>query len=432
MGSFFDICAWIKVIFPEWLFFLSGSEAMSIEGQNTHNVIQKNQENTILRTYRKVFAVMTAGGLFGAAYVFTSPVFSYGVVTFFFLQNAFLPENPTGLLSYSMTFELIAATLLIGISFLMTQQLFRKNVYKNQYRKSIRFSTVLMAVPFLETFLIAVLSLVLGYFPAGSSTASGPALTFSTSNLLETLAYIGALAFIWTFFISCFAGIVIGIFYGFVGYGTQLSRVEFVIVAVLVFIGIFYFPMLVPAGIFGIYATLPVSYRVRTYLHRKEESFKVILERLRTRRSTFVYTLIFGTALFLASFPFLFTFREQTGLITFYTYAFQGWIVVVALLTGIIGAVVMSSSLMVLAGRKRSKQMFLIIMLQTSAALAILIYLTFFYAPVASTIYLSPAILILQPVIAYYFGILIGSLSIFQAYQNETVERKQKGSKTTL
>ncbi len=369
-------------------------------------VARKDPVQAVLETYRKAFAILAVAGVFGTYYVIISPVFSYGILSFFFGQEAFLPSNPSGILSYGITVFLAAASLCSASAFLIISSVFRRDIFSGMYRKTIRISTVLLAVPFIETGIMAFVSLFLSYSPGGSNT-TGPTLAFNPSNPLESLAYIGAVAFLATYAVSIFSGIVIGIFYGFAGSARMLRRAEFAILSFFVFVGIFYFPFLILAGIFGFYATLPVSSVVRELVANEYGILVRVISKYAAERKTYFYTLSAGIALAVATLPVLLDLRHVgSGFLSYYTYAFPEWIAMTAAFGAFAGASLITMSALVLAGRAK-----LGLALALAAGLSLVgaqVYLQGYFLPRVSFQNFSFHIMsgFLFPV--YYLGIFSG------------------------
>lgn len=241
-------------------------------------------------------SVIAAGG-FGLLHLMVAPRYDGGIFALLFGPTAFLPANTSSPYSYIITVSLLISFWFAATSFLLLSHAFGRNVYEGYNRRYARISFRILAVPYLESIIFVLVALWFGY----SASSGFQPVSLNSGNLLESLLYVGAWAFLGSFIVMTFGGIFFS-FFGIEELYVIFHRSEFVLFGAAILIGVFYPPLFLVAGILGLFASTLDDFPLRIALRKAGSGIRRILNPFDVNSGLYFSILTAGAVILAVSF----------------------------------------------------------------------------------------------------------------------------------
>lgn len=209
---------------------------------------------------RYAFILLLLSGITGTVFLVFAGRSGYGPIAWTYGSKILYPVSGHGNYS-SVTPVLLLSTLAFAaLGFLTWSTAFKPGRTEVKWRKQVRLMLIFNFLAYLESIIVLALYLIIGDFTSSTT------LIFGSSNLLESLEYVGTLGLLVSFFAFLILGVMWGTFMGSFETEDELNRFEFVLVAPFLFIGMFYYPFAIVAGTVALYGTGNENYSLNRVL----------------------------------------------------------------------------------------------------------------------------------------------------------------------
>ena len=224
------------------------------EIQGGYGLFHSKQSSPTCKYLRSGFFALQFSSAFGEAYSLITNQTIFGPILFF-QGPAVLSTSISGLVQISFTHFLLYLSLaLASLAFWSMSNAFAPNRIAAKHRKAIRLAFVFLAVVYIEALTPLILTLVLGTW------VENVQLTYSAVNYLVDAVLVLVYIYFVSFVVFLLTGTTLGLFGGAISEFSTFKRSELLLAGLLLFVGVFSYPIGIVAGFVGYWSTIETRF----------------------------------------------------------------------------------------------------------------------------------------------------------------------------